>query len=701
MGIFSGVARIFGQVACKVDDKGVVIVTGIPAKTITLAMAKWLRSSNIDQHMFVTVKSNYFAFYSFYALEVRNILERLVDDPKSTYRNKRILRKIITCLEENTWLKQETATDVKPMIDLSLLSRLKWVPKPHQLEALKVFGDVVPRYGLKGFYIAAQPGTGKTFYDIALATVLIPQSLAQVKIVISPKNAIENVWARTIRDCFKKPPKDWVSNIKGDPPLGREYYVFHYEAMDRAVTLCEKLTKKNINYFVIIDEAHNFNSLTSSRTNRLVDICKHAEGPYSIWASGSPIKALGSEIIPILRCVDPLFNKYVEPGFKKIFGGINKRANEIVNRRFGLVSHKIPSTVVAEIPKPTPIRVMVKIPNPTTFYTENVKEDVRAYIKERVKYYKSNLDEYKEKFDQCINYHRHMLSTVEERQQFADYERDLTLVRKHPNNIRAYMDVLGRLNKYEKDVLIPSLTPELRKQFDEVKTVIKALALKVSGEAIGQIYTKRKAECSAALAKYANIESIIDKGLAKTLIFSNWTTPLEEAEKALIKLGYKPAHVYGKDTKNVGSIVDKFHTDPDINPLFATYQALSTAVPVTAANQVVLLDYPYREYIYSQSIARAARIGQKHPVFVYELALDTGDIPNVSTRGIDICEFSREQVSEILGEEFGGFSPEDYKFSRMGTEEAFDLPLEMSPDTKEEPTTALGVLFRVFGLKKK
>ena len=702
MGIFGGIARIFGRVEAKVDkDKKTVIVTGIPAKTITVLMAKWLRTNRIDQFMFITLKTNYFAFYEFYALEIRNILSAILLQKDTTYKQRRVINKIIAELEEKTWLQNETAKDIKPMIDLSLLSRLKWVPKPHQLEALKAFGDTVPRYGLKGYYIAAQPGTGKTFYDIALATILIPQSLAEVKIVISPKNAIENVWARTIKDCFKKPPKDWISNVKGAPPLGREYYVFHYEALDRAVDLCDTLTKKHINYFVIIDEAHNFNSINSGRTKRLIDICKNAKGPYSIWASGSPIKALGSEVIPILKCIDPLFTDLVEPGFKKIFGGVNKRANEIVHKRFGLVSHKIPSSVVGEIPQPKPIRVMVKIPNPAPFLIDNVKEEVRAYVKERVKYYKANLDTYKEKFNECLEYHRHMLSTVEERERFSAYEKDLKIVRKHADSIRGFMDVLGRLNKYEKDYLLPSLTPELKNQFNEVKTVIKALALKVSGEAVGQIYTKRKAECSAALAKYANLNEIIDSGLAKTLIFSNWTEPLQKAEEGLIKLGYKPAHVYGKDTKFTGKIVDAFHDDPDINPLLATYQALSTAVPVTAANQVVLLDYPYREYIYSQSIARAARIGQQHPVFVYELALDTGDIPNVSTRGIDICEFSREQVSEILGEEFGGFTADDYQVKHAIAEGAFDLPLEMDPNTKAEPKTALSVLCKALGLKRK
>lgn len=700
MGIFSGISRIFGQVETKVDTrKGIVIVNGIPAQTLTAVMALWLRSDRIQQFMFISIKNNYFAFYEFYALEIREILEKIIVHPKTKYKIRRIAQKAIDQINEKTWLKNEHNPDIKPIVDFRLLNKLSWTPKPHQMEALKAFGDTVPRYGLKGFYIAARPGTGKTFYDIALATVIIPQSVAEVKIVISPKNAILNVWARTIRECFKTPPTDWVSNVSEDPPLGREYYIFHYEALDRAVALCEKLTRKNIKYFVIIDEAHNFNTLTSSRTKRLIEICRHAQGPYSIWASGSPIKQLGSEIMPILECIDPLFNKMVAPGFKKIFGGANRRANEIVNKRFGLISHKIPTEVVGEIPKALPYRVNVRIPNPTPFLIETVKADVQKYIKERVLYYKKNIQGYKDQFKECIDYHKQTLLTQEQRERYGKYEETLAYIIKNSANVRAHMHLLGELNAYERTYLIPSLTDELAKQFKEVRSIIKTLSLKVTGEAIGNVYIKRKAECSAAIAKHANLAEIIDSGLAKTLIFSNWIEPLEAAESFLNKQGYKTCHVYGKDSKNVSSIVDAFHEDPDVSVLLASYMALSTAVPVTAANQVVLIDYPYREYIYSQTVARAARIGQKHEVYVYELVLDTGADPNVSTRALDICQFSRDQVTQILGEEFGGFNEDDY--TTKSTDQLKEtIPFEMSPDPKDKPTVGLRVLCKSLGLSK-
>lgn len=695
MGIFSGMARIFGRVDAKVNkDKGVVIVTGIPAKDVSFHMAVWLKTHRVEQHMFVVIKSSYFAFYEFYALEVKATLESIIAHPKSNYKLRRVLTKIIDAITEVTWLRHEHRNDVKPMIDLSKLSKLKWKPKPHQLEGLKAYGDIVPRYGFRGYYMAAQPGTGKTFYDIALATVLIPDDLAEYKIIISPKNAIEAVWEDTINECFVDPPSYWISTDKGKPPLDREYYIFHFESMDRAVELSKQLTLKHKKYFVIIDEAHNFNNLSSIRTNQLITICRHAAGPYSIWASGSPIKALGNEIVPLLKCIDPLFTDAVARGFSKIFGGVNKRANEIVYRRFGLISFKVPTSEVAEIQKPIPLRVNVKVPDATRFLLTTVKEDVREYVKERVEYYTATMDETRAKFKECIVYHEQTLKTEEDRDRYREYQKQLDFIIKNQSKVRGHMDVLGELNRYEKEYLMPSLTPELKRQFVEVRTIVKALALKVTGEAVGNVYTQRIAECSAALAKHVNIEEIIDRGVAKTLIFSNWSEPLEVTEKELIRKGYKTAHIYGKETKNTAKIVKAFHADPDINPLFATYSALSTAVPVTAANQIVMLDYPYREYIYSQTVARAARMGQQHQVYVYELALDTGDEPNVSTRSIDICEFTREQVSEILGEDFGGFTEEDYSSEIPN----LNLPLVANPNVRAKPAVAMGVVRKALGI---
>ena len=87
------------------------------------------------------------------------------------------------------------------------------------------------------------------------------------------------------------------------------------------------------------------------------------------------------------------------------------------------------------------------------------------------------------------------------------------------------------------------------------------------------------------------------------------------------------------------------------NPLIATYKSLSVGVTLTVASTIILINLPFRSDTYKQSIARAFRLGQTSQVYVYILLLDTGDVPNISTRMNDILDWSRNQVELIVGTE--------------------------------------------------
>ena len=118
---------------------------------------------------------------------------------------------------------------------------------------------------------------------------------------------------------------------------------------------------------------------------------------------------------------------------------------------------------------------------------------------------------------------------------------------------------------------------------------------------------------------------------------------------------YQPLKVYGDTNSELPAIVKTYREVVDANPLVATYQSLSSAVPLTNANTVVFLNSPFRYHEQEQAISRCARLGQDTQVYGIRFFLDTDGIPNISTRSEDIFEWSKMQVNQILGTDI----PED------------------------------------------
>jgi hypothetical protein len=110
-----------------------------------------------------------------------------------------------------------------------------------------------------------------------------------------------------------------------------------------------------------------------------------------------------------------------------------------------------------------------------------------------------------------------------------------------------------------------------------------------------------------------------------------------------------PMAVYGKTNADLNATIKQFEADIDINPLIATFQSLSTAVPLVMADTMIMLNSPFRTYIYEQAISRIHRLGADTQTTVYVMHLDTGDKPNISTRSADIMQWSKEQVEAIMG----------------------------------------------------
>lgn len=505
--------------------------------------------------------------------------------------------------------------------------------------------------------------THNTFTDLLVATCVIPPSVAEVKIIISPKKALHLVWEKSIKQVFHKVPTYWCSDSNTKMPLrDTEYYIFNFEALPQAIELAKQLKAKNTRYFVIVDESHNFADERSGRTQQLVTLQNTRDDTYFIWTSGSPILKVAAELVSFLKCSDPRFDGDAERRFKRIYAANAGRANEIFNHRLGQMMAFIVPKSAFSASKPTVVERPVKLPPSLAnkFLMSSVREEMKEFIVERLKFYEGEMKELRKLVNHWLEYHEDTLKTRMEKRDFDQYRKNIKIISR--NTDRMMPELLAEARKYERSKLFPSLPPMERKRFRSALSAIKNIKLKVRGEALGKILSKRRAECAEALALHCKPEEIINESLSKTLFFASSVLPVQSLSRKLTLEGYDPVMVYGGTNSQLTEIMEEFEADPRLNPCCATMQSLSEAVPVTAASTVVLLNRPFRQATWDQVVARADRLGQQHPVTIYEVTLDTGNEPNVSSTTDAILANVRELINTIVGREFAGPDPDEREY---------------------------------------
>ena len=593
----------------------------------------------------ISIKNPYFTYNGerkegkrAYQLNIR------IKDPKSLFR---LSRKIDLCPSDYQYKD-------------SLRLRICEIEYVGQKEAQCIAVDHPEHLYITDNYIV----THNTYADLLLATCVIPSSIAEVKIVISPKKAIHLVWEKTIKEVFKKPVTFWVCDSGIKMPMEKtEYYIFNFEALDKAIELGKHLTARGIKYFTIVDESHNFADYRSGRTQKLVQLQTIHKDNYFIWTSGSPILKSAAELSSFLKCSDPRFDADAERRFKRIFTAAPGRANEIFNHRLGqqmafLVSKKdlnlTPPPTIKELPIKLPPSIAHK------FLISSVRLEMKEFIEQRLEFYKTNIAEYRRIVSKWMDYHETKLKSRYDRKLFDVYQQNLKIIMRAPDLMLTETMAAARI--YERTKLFPSLPATERRAFRNALSAVKNIKLKVRGEALGTILSKRRSECAAMLGIYCKPDEIMKESLSKTLFFASSVLPIQTLEKKLTVMGFEPLAVYADTNSQLVQMMERFDNDPNVNPICATMQSLSEAVPVISASTVVLLNRPFRQATFDQVIARADRLGQKYPVTIIEVTLDTGGEPNVSSTTDAILANVRELINDIVGSGFSGPSMDERQY---------------------------------------
>ena len=607
-----------------------VLIKGFPTKYFINDCIKYFNTSKFKNIMsvFGLFKTKIY-IHNFFLPEFVFIMARF---------KRHLYKQIIHEIYEKTWLKASTIMHPS-RINLTRISNLNVELKSYQKEFIDLYDDKKQKYMLKGYILAFEQGLGKSYTSLALMEGLAKDCV----VIVAPKSTIKTVWQPEINKLFKTDKKVWTI---GEKPVKAKYYIVNYESLDKLSTVLSYINKSK-DVGIIVDECHNFKTAGAKRVRSLINVARATECQDILLMSGTPIKAMGSEMIPALQLIDSFFDDSVLEIFKKTFGLNAEHATEVLRNRLGLMMFRKTKDEVLKLPQKTRHEVKIKTPNGKKYTVPEVKKLIIDFINERKEYYKKNFDIFSKEFQECIDY---LSKRMNDDEDFKKYLWIISILKKHGYQI-AYRDDITWANKYEKEILRPMLPNELKKKFDRSKSVVKYLNLKIMGEVLGGLLTKLRSEMFSEMLQYSPTCNIISQAEKKTVCFTTFVDVANTADHYIRNFcKFEPLLITGQTSQNIKEMLSLFKQDPNANPIVATIQTMSTGVNLVEANTVIFINQPWRHTDRIQAEDRCHRIGQDTDVFIYNYVLDTGTEQNLSTRMEDIIAWSKDMFEGIIGD---------------------------------------------------
>lgn len=670
--------------------KNKVTITGLRFLYVCRDLEKYIGAKMLYS-ILDNVSYSRLVFSMFYLPDFYHAINTLLTDPKfkRRIRSGRELLAIRTELEKiplvaNIKIINSTDPSAIPKIDKSKLNKIFNNIKLFDYQD-KFIDDCVWKsklLGLNGYLLDAPAGSGKSILSVSLMELLNVDTI----IVVCPKKAVNDVWDETINRIYKEPQPYSMSlpvlhgpNKPAGFDINDRFIVCHYESLEKLNDYLKSIKIPNKRYGIILDESHSLNSHNSERSIQFRELVSKIDPIFCLWMSGTPIKALGTETMTMFATIDRLFDKSVYKSFLKVFGISGVYAISVMAHRLQLVRSEI-KTNGSGVEQYTH-KVKVTLQNGADYTLKTISNKMIDYVKERKEYYQKNAKKYEDDFFRSIDVYISEVSksrgdTVKFRSELEDYlSKAKTLHNGYSPTDPKHKQYVLDCNHYEDKVIIPRLPNDVKKVFRKAKSVYKYVELTIMGEALGNVLGKARSRCNADMVNQlvidakvisedgeiyqSNLPDLILNAQAKTIIFTDYVEVVKETEYQLKLKGFKPISIFGETTSGNGLALQTkiFKEDSEINPLITTYKTLSEAVPLTEANRVIFLNLPFRSGTYEQAVKRANRIGQTLDVDLFEVTLDTGEEPNISTRNEDILKWSEEQVALILGKKL----PEENK----------------------------------------
>lgn len=599
--------------------------------------------------LFVSISNNVITIDSFFLIELREIVLEIIEkQDKYTYSvNVKTLKNLLNELSKNTWLSNDTEHSFK--LDRKHMKEVLDVPpKDFQEPVYEQYEYKKNVLKNKGLLLDMGTGTGKTYTSIS--TMIGAKVDIQIYIVMN-KN-LDGVWFNTLgnnSDGFFKEKIDRKTILTSEDYSNSKVYkdetiiLFHYEALDKLLEIVKHFKGKKVG--IVVDEVHNFTS-QNNRYENLLELCIETESEDIVLMSGTPIKGSSLEFISYLEILSKGFNPKVKKRYKELYSSPNYILKRSMQVRYQSTSVKIKKEVL-DLPDVEYRTIDVTLLNGNYYTLTNVKKLMKAYLENRMQEIEDNLDTYYDNYKELLEKAIKLNPNANWSKYYLDFEKIKKIYK--DNQLMFNLDLMREINDFEKLNVINFLTTEEKNRFKECTIILKYPLLKVRGEVLGNVVLKMRIECHREMASVINYENIINSTLGKTIIMSGYIDIVKEAEDKVKEKGFKPVGIYGSETKNINTLIDKFINVEEANPLVGTYPSISTGHHLVVANIVLLLDLPFRTYLLDQAIARVNRMGQTRHVTAIYTKLLTGEDYNLNSRNIDILKWTRDAIEEITG----------------------------------------------------
>jgi SNF2 family DNA or RNA helicase len=574
----------------------------------------------------------------FFASELYNILMQLSD-----YYNLRYYRRMAEYIKKNTYLDNlDKNLDVK--VDINRLNSIlndAYKPKDFQEEFIKKYFEYKEIYDLDGYILSFDQGLGKTFTAACISELIHPDQT-----IIVCMNTLKENWANELRLYFKKyndierfKREVYVYGVSKPKEYSKDtrYIIVNNESINKIFPL----VKNTNSTMIIVDESQNFRNLDSLQTKNMLKLKQITKSKDNLMMSGTPIKANPSEIVPAMMMIDRTFTLDLAKLYIKAFTSNTDTLSDVVQTRFNRTIYRKTKDQVLDLPSKTVTNFKLEYKDEDPYLMINVKKKVADRFQEILESYKDEVDSVKDEFrETTLKYSSQDRTTTLDYIKFVDKGQDYESV--HDSLYDLY-DGFIKNNVYpnikDKDEL---------KRYKYVVSVYVYITQKCFFLAMGEVLPKVKAKAFNEL--YDNNKDLIYKMInnnpKKTVIFSTIVEVVDHIYDDLNKNDIKAVKITGS-VKNRMDIINQFREDDTVDVLVATSQTMGTGVTLVEANQMMVFCPPYRKADFDQACDRIYRIGQTHPVNIYNIIGSTSS-KDITTRMTDILDWSDQMVSSVL-----------------------------------------------------